>query len=117
MAEQFDSEEAKKFLFAKEEKEKGQREEERKALFEKVVEILKKEFKGTSVEAYLVGSILQPFHFFSHSDIDIVLKNYQGDRFDFWVKLEKQIGREVEIIPFETCSFQEFVLKEGFQVI
>lgn len=117
MAEQFDTEEAKKFLLAKEEKEKQQREKERKGLLERVVSVLKKEFKESTIEVYLIGSILQPFRFSSHSDVDIVLKNYKGDRFDLWVKLEEEIGRKVEIIPFETCPFQEFVLKEGFKVI
>ena len=117
MEENFDIEEAKKFLFAKEEKEKKQREEERKTIFKNVVLVLQKEFKGTNVEVFLVGSILQPFHFSSRSDVDVVLKNYKGDRFDFWVKLEEKIGRKVEIIPFETCHFQEFVLKNGFKVI
>lgn len=117
MAEKFDSDEAKKYLFAKEEKEKEQRENERKLLLKKAISILEKEFKGSSVEVYLVGSILRPFSFSIHSDIDVVLKNYIGDRFDFWVKLEKEMGRKVEIIPFETCHFQEFVIKEGFRVI
>jgi len=117
MAEEFDSEEAKKFLLAKEEKEKRQREEVRKATLQRVILILKEEFRGSSVEVYLIGSILQPFRFSSRSDVDIVLKNYKGDRFDFWVKLERELGRKVEIIPFETCRFQEFVLKEGFKVL
>jgi len=117
MKENFDNEEAKKFLLAREEKEKKQAEEERKAVLQKVVSILKKEFQGSTVEVYLVGSIVRPFSFSSRSDIDVVLKNYQGDRFDFWTKLEGKIGRKVEIILFETCRFQEFVLKEGLKVI
>ena len=117
MEEKFDSEAAKEFLLAREEKEKKQREEDRKAVLQKVTAILKKEFKGSAVEAYLIGSILRPFGFSSHSDIDIVLKNYKGDRFEFWARLEREIGRRIEIIPFETCRFQEFVLKDGLKVI
>ncbi len=117
MAEKFDSDEAKKYLLAREEKEKEQQESERKSLLKKTISILEKEFKGSTVEVYLVGSILRPFSFSTHSDIDVVLKNYIGDRFDFWAKLEREIGRKVEIIPFETCRFQEFVIKEGFRVI
>lgn len=113
----FNKEEAEKFLIEREEKEKKEREKERKTTLEKVISILKEEFSGSSVEVYLVGSILRPFSFSSKSDVDIVLKNYSGDRFDLWPKLEKKIGRAVEIIPFETCHFQEFVLKEGYKVL
>lgn len=113
----FDSEEAKKFLVEREHKEKEEREKERKDLLQKVILLLKEEFKGSPVEIYLVGSILRPYSFSSRSDIDIVLKHYGGDRFDLWPKLEKKIGRNIEIIPFETCPFQEFILKEGLKVL
>lgn len=93
------------------------REEERQELLQKVSLILKQEFKESNVEVYLIGSIIQPFRFSSRSDVDIVLKNYKEDRFDFWTRLESKIGRKVEIIPFETCRFQEFVLKEGIKVV
>lgn len=116
MNNKFDSEEAKRFLLTKEKHEKQHSEQERVALFEKVISILAQEFKGSSVEVYLIGSILKPFNFSSRSDVNIVLKNYKEDRFDFWVKLERKLDREVEIILFETCRFQEFVLKEGFKV-
>ena len=113
----FDSEEAKKFLLKREQTEKEEREKERIDLLAKVISVLKNEFTDSSVEVYLVGSILRPYSFTSRSDVDIVLKNYKGDRFDFWTKLEDKIGRNVEIIPFETCPFQEFVLKDGLKVI
>ena len=117
MKEKFNSEEARKNLLARERKEKEKREKERKAILQKVIDVLQKEFKGSNVEVYLVGSIVQPFQFSSDSDVDIVLKNYQEDRFDLWTKLEGQIKRDVEIILFETCHFQEFVVKEGFKVL
>lgn len=60
--------------------------------------ILQEEFHGSSVEVFLVGSILKPFQFAERSDIDIVVKNYDHDRFDLWTKLETKIGRTVEII-------------------
>lgn len=112
----FDSEEAKNFLLAKEKRDKQRKEEERNFLLAKVIVILEKEFKGSSVEVYLIGSIIKPFGFSSRSDIDIVLKNYKEDRFDFWAKLERNLNKRVEIILFETCPFQEFVLKEGLKV-
>ena len=113
----FDREDAKKFLHAQEQKQKEKAEEERKKVLNQVISSIKNEFQNTSVEVYLVGSIVRPFSFSPHSDVDIVLKNYHGDRFAIWAKLEKKISRDVEIILFENCSFQEFVLKDGFKVI
>lgn len=117
LPEGFSEEDAKKFLASREEKWKTEREIERKLILEKTLAILKKEFAGSAVEVYLVGSVLRPYEFSSRSDVDIVLKNYHGDRFDLWTKLETEIGRKVEIIPFETCNFKEFVSKEGLRVI
>lgn len=117
MGNDFNRDEAKKFLQAKETSENAKKEVERKATLQKVITLLKKEFQGSCVEVYLIGSILQPFRFSSHSDIDIVLKNYPGDRFDIWTKLEEETQKKVEVIPFETCRFQEFVLKNGFKVV
>lgn len=116
MSNKFDADEAKKHHLAKEEKEKARLEDERKALLVRVIAVLENEFKGSSVEVYLIGSILQPFRFTLRSDVDIVLKSYRQDRFKLWAKLEREIGRKVEIIPFETCPFQEFVLKQGLKV-
>ncbi len=116
-SQEFDPEEAKKFLKEREEKIKDRQDTERKQLLEKVILILKEELKNTSLEVFLVGSITRPFSFTSRSDVDIVLKSFHGDRFDLCARLEKKIGRSVEIIIFETCGFQEFILKEGFKVI
>ena len=113
----FDDKEAKKFLLAKEEKEKALQEQNRLAVLEKVILTLKEEFQGSTVEVYLIGSVTQPFRFSANSDIDIVLKNYPGDRFEFWAKLEGKLDRRVEIIVFETCHFQDFVLKQGLKVV
>jgi predicted nucleotidyltransferase len=112
----FDVEAARKFLSERERQESDAQEKARKELLEKVILVLKDEFLGSSVEVYLVGSIIRPHSFSARSDVDVVLKNFKGDRFDLWTKLEEKFGRSVEIIPFETCSFREFVLKEGLRV-
>ena len=117
MADKFDWDEAKKFLQEKEAKDKQQKENERIALLQKVISILKDEFNGTGVEVYLIGSILQPFRFTKRSDVDIVLKNFKGDLFDLWSPLEHKIDWQIEIIIFEKSRLQEFVLKEGLRVI
>ena len=117
MAKEFDPYEAKKFLETKEREEKEKREGDRKALLQKVIQILIDEFQGSGVEVFLVGSIIRPYFFYADSDIDIVVKNFQGDRFELWPKLERKIGKSIEIIPFESCNFQDFVLKEGLKVL
>lgn len=113
----FDEKEAKKFLANYESQEKNARELERQKILKLTIEVLKKELTGHSVEVYLVGSLLRPFDFSRVSDIDIVVKNYVGDRFSLWANLEKKLGRNVEIIPFETCSFQDLVMTQGLKIL
>lgn len=116
MQPEFDQEEAKKYLTKQDCQQREQREQERSLLFQKVVAILKQKFGKTFVDVYLVGSIIRPYQFSASSDVDIVLKNFTGDRFELWTQLEKEIGRSVEIILFESCSFQEFVSSEGYKI-
>jgi len=117
MSSTFDPEEAKKNLQFKESEKKHQNELTRTQVLAKTISILKEKFQNSSVEVYLVGSITRPFAFSSQSDVDIVLKHFQGDRFTLWPELEDLIGRPVEIILFESCHFQEFVEKEGVKVV
>lgn len=112
----FNEEEAKSFLIQQEKKEMESNENARKELLQKTISVLKEEFQDSPVEIYLVGSILRPFQFSPRSDVDIVLKNFHADRFALWAKLEKKIGREIELIIFETCTFQEFIDKEGLKI-
>lgn len=113
----FDVDAAKKFLQEREKKEKEHFEKIRKEVLEKTISILKEMFQESSVEVYLVGSILQPFQFTDRSDIDIVLKNFQGDYFDTWSKLQQKMDRTIEVILFETCHFQDHIMKYGHKVL
>lgn len=113
----FNIDEAKKFLKARESEEREKRESERQATLSLVIDTLKTIFSNTCVEAYLVGSLLQPYQFYAHSDIDIVLKNFKADRFHIWTQLEEIIKRKVEVIVFENCHFQEHVLKNGYKAV
>lgn len=117
MESHFDEQKAKKFLEKRELHEKEHWEKERKAILAESIDSLKFLFFGTAVEVYLVGSILQPFMFHGHSDVDVVLKNFEGDRFDIWTKLETMVGKNIEVIIFEQCPFQEYVIQRGFKVI
>ena len=117
MNEPFDEDEARRFLINRNTTEIEKREQERKTVLAHAIESLKSFFSGSAVEVYLVGSITQPYKFHSRSDVDIVLKNFKGDRFEVWTKMEDLIKRNVEIIRFENCHFQEHVLKEGYKVL
>jgi predicted nucleotidyltransferase len=117
MERHFDRQEAKKFLLAREEKEKQQQEENRQKVLQHVISVLKKKFESSGVQVYVVGSVLRAYHFNTTSDIDIVVRNFKGDRFQLWAELEKLLQRNVEIIQFETCHFKEFVEKEGLKIV
>jgi len=117
MNEQFDSQKAKEFLSNRSQNENEQREDERKTVLKHTCAVIEQEFKDTGIEVYLVGSILRPYQFTANSDIDIVVKNFTGDRFLLWTKLEELLQREVEIILFESCHFKDFITSQGLKVV
>lgn len=117
MATEFDPEEAKSYLKQKEQQKKAALEKDRQETLQKVIDILKRELQNKNIEVFLVGSITQPLHFSKNSDVDIVLKNFKGDRFEIWSHLESLIDRKVEIILFENCSFQDHIQTNGLKVI
>lgn len=117
MAGSFDKEAARKNLEKQDLKDKEKREEFRKQILAKAISVLEKEFQGTAVEVYLVGSLVKSNSFHKNSDVDVVLKNFSGDRFDIWTKLEAKIGRDVEVIIFETCEFKDYVIEQGLKVL
>lgn len=112
----FNVEEARKFLRKREHAKKKYLEKERQEVLQRTVLALKEFFKDSGVEVFLVGSILQPHQFTLKSDIDIVLKNFRGDRFELWSQLESLCGREIDLILFEKCNFQEYILEYGYKV-
>jgi len=93
------------------------REEHRLKLLQKTLEVLHKELQGQNVEVWLIGSITQPNKFSERSDVDIVVKNFFGDRFDLWTLVERQIGHDIEIIRFEECGFQNEIISKGMKVV
>lgn len=113
----FNRERAKKKLISLEQEEKDLNEKMRLNILKKLLIELKDDFSGQELEIYLVGSIIQPYKFHKNSDVDIVVKNFKGDRFEIWNRLEDLLQRNVEIIFYEKCSFQEHVQKEGLRVI
>lgn len=94
-----------------------EREELRKKLLDKAFNILRQEFNNRKVEVWLIGSINQQNQFSKRSDIDIVIKNYIGDRLELWTSLEKKIGCQIEIILYEECDFKDEIEKHGLKVL
>jgi predicted nucleotidyltransferase len=117
MDKNFDMNEAKNFLEGRESAEKEKKETERKSTLMLVVDSLKKIFSSTDVEVYLVGSLIKPYMFHPGSDVDVVLRNFKGDRFDIWTQLEGMTKRNVEVIIFENCHFQDYVVQSGYKVL
>jgi predicted nucleotidyltransferase len=112
----FNVEKARKFLRQREQTKKKYLEEEREKVLQKTISALRDFFKDPEIEVYLAGSILQPYQFTPRSDIDIVVKNFHGDRFELWSQLEDLCGREIDLILFEKCNFKEYILKYGYKV-
>lgn len=113
----FDQHEAEKNLAAREKIARESREQMRLDMLKKCDEYLKQRFSSEKTEVYLIGSITRPYSFHENSDIDIVLKNYSGDRFEIWTELEASLHRRVEVIIFESCHFQEHIIQQGMKVV
>lgn len=113
----FNADEAREYLLKQEQLEKKKREEERLATLDHVARCLKEMFLDSPVEVYLVGSITKPNSFNKRSDIDVVLKNFKGDRFAVWTELESKVRRRVEVILFERSHFKEHIEQEGLKVV
>lgn len=113
----FDEEQAFSYLKKRDLEKREQNEKLRLECLEKCKKHLQNKFNNTKVEIYLVGSIIKPYSFTSRSDIDIVILNFQGERLALWTELEAALNWRVELIPFETCPFQEEVKKNGLKII
>lgn len=113
----FDEEQAFSYLKKRELEKKEQNEKLRLNCLEKCKTYLKDKFDHTDIEIYLVGSIIKPYLFTSKSDIDIVIFNFQGERFGLWAEFEAALKWPVELILFETCPFQEEVKKNGLKIV
>lgn len=117
MANEFDFSEAKKNLSEMSKSKSDHLEKERLQVLEQTLVVLKDFFKESPPEVILVGSLIVPGAFNSSSDIDIVLKNFHGDRFEVWPLLERKLGRDIEIIIYEKCSFRDHIDQFGLKVL
>ncbi len=87
--------------------------------------ILTEVFKGlgrlseqvTFDEAFVFGSLMQPYAFYDKSDIDIGFVNLPDDRFFFTIAfLSGHLGRDVDVVQLETAGrIRSKILKEGIR--
>jgi len=113
----FDSEKARRSLEKKESDSKAALEQLRLAVLARAQEVLSTEFGSSEVEVYLVGSVTQPGAFRKDSDIDVVLKGFDGDRFGVWTRLESAMSREVTIMRCEESASADWFEAHGLRVI
>lgn len=65
-------------------------------------------------EAYIFGSLTEPYQFGEFSDVDIALKGFDKDKLAFAIGfLSRKIERDVNVVPVEKVHFAEKILKGG----
>lgn len=104
-------------LIRKEAEQKDSLEQERQKLLDLTRNVLREKFEGTSVTIFLVGSVVRPGQFREDSDIDIILKGFEGNMLGLARELQEILGREVEIYPYDGSGYQEGLIRNGLRVI
>jgi len=100
------------------EEKKKTRELFRKRMISEVFEVLAGlSEKVTFDEAFLFGSLVRPYAFNDHSDIDIGFLNLDNDVFFFTIAfLSERLGRDVDVVQLETAGrIRTKILKEGIR--
>ena len=105
-----------RFLSKRDKAQRACLEAKRKDILKNVMAVLAATFANTNTEVYIIGSLIEPYKFKENSDIDIVVKNYQGDHFLLWSKLEEKFARKVDLIIFERCGFQKEIQQYGLKI-
>ncbi len=98
------------------EKRRQQRETVRQEVLSNVFEALEELTQHVIFdEAYVFGSVTQPYKFRDQSDIDIAFANLQDKNFFFTIAfLSKRLGREVDVVQLESAGkLQHNILREG----
>ncbi|MDD5090127.1 MAG: hypothetical protein PHQ23_04345 [Candidatus Wallbacteria bacterium] len=93
------------------------RERKRAAVLQHTINVLKARFTGTQMQAWITGSLIREGTFGEGSDIDIVLKNYTGSRFDIWCDLADELGENLDVILYEKCGFREHLDEHSLKVV
>lgn len=98
------------------EEKKKARELFRKRIISEVFEVLDSlSERVTFDEAFIFGSLTQPYAFDDTSDIDIGFLNLDDDMYLFTIAfLSEQLGRDVDVVQIETAGkIRTKILKEG----
>jgi len=68
-------------------------------------------------EAFLFGSLVRPYAFNDHSDIDLAFSHLSNDVFFFTIAfLSERLGRDVDVVQIEKASrIRTRILKEGIR--
>lgn len=94
------------------------REKERKKTLAETKGLLKKYFGDKRVNrVFLFGSILKKGDFYPFSDIDVVVDGLSERYFKTLCDLEEILGREVDLVEFESSRLKEAISKRGMKII
>ncbi len=67
-------------------------------------------------DAYIFGSVTEPYQFGESSDIDIAFRGLERDKLFFVVSfLSRYIKRNVNVVHIEDVYFKNKILKEGMK--
>lgn len=94
------------------------REEKRREFLDSLIKRLIDYFKATEVkEVYVIGSILEEGNFYEFSDIDIAVRGLKDRYFKVYGDLEEIVGRNIDLIELERCSFRDILKKRGLRIV
>lgn len=92
-------------------------ERQRKKVLDKLVDSfsgLAEEFSFSS--AYVIGSLMEPYKFFSDSDVDIAVEGlHAAHYFGLASRLSVFVERDVDLIELEKCEFADRIRKCGLR--
>lgn len=67
-------------------------------------------------EAILFGSVVRRGHFSAHSDVDVAVPDLEPrDYFALMGHLEDGLGREIDLVPIDTCHFADSIRRTGLR--
>ncbi|MBE9204432.1 nucleotidyltransferase domain-containing protein [Synechocystis salina LEGE 06099] len=94
-----------------------QNEQERLATLAKTTEWLEKNAQTYGiVEAYLFGSVIRPYGFTTHSDVDLAVEQIDPQLFfQAMADLSERLEREVDLVELSKCHFGDRLRQKGIK--
>jgi len=106
----------KSYLIRKQDAQAEQYESMRLADLNKAILILQKFFRNQDCKVFIFGSILHKGYSLSHSDIDIAISDYQGNRIDLYCKLSNLFQRKIDLVILEKSNIKDYILNNCIQI-